>query len=496
MDTGKGLGIYIPLENDENHEQQQQQLLLQRNDNSVIDTQRQNQQHHHDYQCSNNENLPVTHQLIKERWRDSNSNYQPKQNNCATNSAENECQSSENRITFYNNAIAQQQPSSSGTPHFVYPRYFYESHHGYLPPQPQPSQHAISHYYHHQPPTPQTQISGENKYSTIPAATQCSALTCASIPPQYTNSFLHSQHMSQHLQFYSHPNAPIASVVAQSLQEYTSLASAATNSNSERALLKKGRKFPTSPSISSSKYEETNAYHGTTHQHQQQQRKGDQLKCSNCGVRETPAWRRDLQGIALLCNSCGLYLKNKGVHRPTERAPDGTIRLKRASKQESEISCSNCHTKNTPCWRGNQNHKLCNKCGLFLKTHGYPRPPSPELRARRGLSTVAVVFSSTSNNSNNVHNDSMTVNRAESHDVQEQEQRQQQSISCTESQLKPQTQQQNEPHSPPIVEPKQDHLKEEKKHKQAENEAQQQLSDSESELNNNNNNISDSLAKS
>ncbi|CAG8467566.1 5217_t:CDS:2 [Ambispora gerdemannii] len=411
---------------------------------------------------------------------DANSNHQPsenyhqsRQNNCATNSVENECQNSENRITFYNNTITQQQ-SSSGTPHFVYPRYFYESHHGYLPPQP--SQHTMTHYYHHQPPTSQSQsqISGDNKYSTIPAAAQCSALACASIPPQYANSFLHPQHMNQPLQFYSHPNVPshaislphayplhqpqqhhhphhqVTSVAAQSLQEYAALASAEANSNLERALLKKGRKFPTSPSISSSadlKYEETNAYHGSAHQHHQ--RKGDQLKCSNCGVRETPAWRRDLQGIALLCNSCGLYLKNKGVHRPTERAPDGTIRLKRASKQESEISCSNCHTKNTPCWRGNQNHKLCNKCGLFLKTHGYPRPPSPELRARRGLSTATAVFSST--NSNNDHNNSTTVNRAESHQhtdvIQEQEQ---QSIAYSESQLKSQTQQ-NESQSPPII---------------------------------------------
>ncbi|CAI2166092.1 10043_t:CDS:2 [Funneliformis geosporum] len=55
-------------------------------------------------------------------------------------------------------------------------------------------------------------------------------------------------------------------------------------------------------------------------------------QCSNCGVHDTPAWRRDLQGIALLCNACGLYLKNKGIHRPTELAPDGTVRFRRTQR--------------------------------------------------------------------------------------------------------------------------------------------------------------------
>ncbi|RGB32509.1 hypothetical protein C1646_706464 [Rhizophagus diaphanus] len=33
---------------------------------------------------------------------------------------------------------------------------------------------------------------------------------------------------------------------------------------------------------------------------------GEIAHCSNCGVFDTPAWRRDLYGIALLCNACGL----------------------------------------------------------------------------------------------------------------------------------------------------------------------------------------------
>jgi len=33
---------------------------------------------------------------------------------------------------------------------------------------------------------------------------------------------------------------------------------------------------------------------------------GEIYKCANCGTRETPAWRRDLEGKELLCNACGL----------------------------------------------------------------------------------------------------------------------------------------------------------------------------------------------
>ncbi|CAG8584818.1 9726_t:CDS:2 [Ambispora leptoticha] len=100
-------------------------------------------------------------------------------------------------------------------------------------------------------------------------------------------------------------------------------------------------------------------------------------QCSNCGVRETPAWRRDLQGVALLCNACGLYLKNKGVQRPTEIAPDGTIRLMRGQRRDSDVTCQNCGARNTPCWRTPNGQSLCGKCGIFQRTHGYPRPPSP-----------------------------------------------------------------------------------------------------------------------
>ncbi|CAG8612881.1 28256_t:CDS:2 [Gigaspora margarita] len=105
---------------------------------------------------------------------------------------------------------------------------------------------------------------------------------------------------------------------------------------------------------------------------------GEIYRCSNCGARETPAWRRDLRGEALLCNACGLYLKVKGCHRPTEVGVDGEIRLVKTEKTGvGEPKCQNCGTQNTPCWRGPEGSKLCNRCGLFLKQHGYQRPGTP-----------------------------------------------------------------------------------------------------------------------
>ncbi|KAL6746400.1 hypothetical protein V8C86DRAFT_3034705 [Haematococcus lacustris] len=40
------------------------------------------------------------------------------------------------------------------------------------------------------------------------------------------------------------------------------------------------------------------------------------LMCSNCSTTSTPLWRREAG--RLLCNACGIYLKNHGFHRPTD----------------------------------------------------------------------------------------------------------------------------------------------------------------------------------
>ncbi|KAG9290447.1 hypothetical protein G9A89_007178 [Geosiphon pyriformis] len=107
---------------------------------------------------------------------------------------------------------------------------------------------------------------------------------------------------------------------------------------------------------------------------------GELLRCTNCGAHDTPAWRRDLEGVALLCNACGLYLKIKGRHRPTEVGPDGEIRLAKPDRPDYQnYRCENCGANESPCWRGPSGHKLCNRCGLYEKTHGRSRPLTPNL---------------------------------------------------------------------------------------------------------------------
>ncbi|CAG8492622.1 2806_t:CDS:2 [Funneliformis mosseae] len=114
-------------------------------------------------------------------------------------------------------------------------------------------------------------------------------------------------------------------------------------------------------------------------------RSGEICCCSNCGVSESPAWRRDLQGDALLCNACGLYLKVKGRPRPFEIGTDGEIRLARSGRIGVGQKCQNCGTSETPCWRGPVDGKLCNRCGLFFRQHGYHRPRTTKFTRSRSI---------------------------------------------------------------------------------------------------------------
>ena len=58
-------------------------------------------------------------------------------------------------------------------------------------------------------------------------------------------------------------------------------------------------------------------------------------QCANCGAKNTPTWRRCPEGKLLLCNACGLYLKNHKTHRRVIKAPDGQLRVARTNSMEN-----------------------------------------------------------------------------------------------------------------------------------------------------------------
>ena len=94
------------------------------------------------------------------------------------------------------------------------------------------------------------------------------------------------------------------------------------------------------------------------------------LSCGNCGVSQTPLWRKGVNNDNL-CNACGLYEKLHHTSRPR------TMKPATARKEEGPSECSNCKTQNTPLWRRDDENKcLCNACGLYFKLHRAKRPLS------------------------------------------------------------------------------------------------------------------------
>ncbi|KTW29295.1 hypothetical protein T552_01250 [Pneumocystis carinii B80] len=94
--------------------------------------------------------------------------------------------------------------------------------------------------------------------------------------------------------------------------------------------------------------------------------------CFNCGVNETPLWRRSPDKKYLLCNACGLYLKQYKYMRPL-----GFHRKKSSNSQRSSIKlvCVNCEVTETSLWRKNELGKpICNACRLYEKMHNTQRP--------------------------------------------------------------------------------------------------------------------------
>ncbi|QSL64688.1 hypothetical protein MERGE_001990 [Pneumocystis wakefieldiae] len=95
--------------------------------------------------------------------------------------------------------------------------------------------------------------------------------------------------------------------------------------------------------------------------------------CFNCGVNETPLWRRSPDKKYLLCNACGLYLKQYKYMRPLEfRRKRPTTTTQRPT---IKLVCVNCEVTETSLWRKNEFGKpICNACRLYEKIHNTQRP--------------------------------------------------------------------------------------------------------------------------
>ncbi|KAG4304919.1 hypothetical protein PORY_001594 [Pneumocystis oryctolagi] len=91
--------------------------------------------------------------------------------------------------------------------------------------------------------------------------------------------------------------------------------------------------------------------------------------CFNCGVSETPLWRRSPDKN----NACGLYLKHYKYMRPlvSRHRKLANSQLRSSAK----MICANCKVTQTSLWRKNELGKpVCNACGLYEKLHHTQRP--------------------------------------------------------------------------------------------------------------------------
>jgi hypothetical protein len=102
--------------------------------------------------------------------------------------------------------------------------------------------------------------------------------------------------------------------------------------------------------------------------------------CSHCSATSTPLWRRDPNTMKPLCNACGLYLQQRGQHRPQELIDadiDDGSSDDTSPGDGTGPECSHCHTRNTSVWRRNPDgQQVCNACGVYQRLRGVPRPLS------------------------------------------------------------------------------------------------------------------------
>ncbi|RIB00524.1 hypothetical protein C2G38_1893102, partial [Gigaspora rosea] len=105
--------------------------------------------------------------------------------------------------------------------------------------------------------------------------------------------------------------------------------------------------------------------------------------CFNCGIKNTPLWRRTPDRMHSLCNACGLYFKQYHTTTPIPSPtippaslPSAPINPSSiAAMADIQIQCANCGQTQTPLWRKNdKGQPLCNACGLYAKLHNRDRP--------------------------------------------------------------------------------------------------------------------------
>lgn len=95
--------------------------------------------------------------------------------------------------------------------------------------------------------------------------------------------------------------------------------------------------------------------------------------CTNCGTKNTPSWRRSVDGRKTLCNACGLYQKLHGRSRPFAVTIEGKTKAVKLSPEG--LRCNMCDTTNSMSWKKGRDGKLiCLKCYTISIEANFNRP--------------------------------------------------------------------------------------------------------------------------